>query len=42
MGLKDHYTADYADNTMYGYGSLGETKKDTLTTGDINGVLAKY
>lgn len=34
LGLNDHYNASYADATMYGYGSKGETKKNTLTTGD--------
>lgn len=34
MGLDDHYDAAYVDNTMYGYGSTNEIKKDTLTTGD--------
>lgn len=34
MGLDDHYDISYSDNTMYGYGSTGEIKKDTLTTGD--------
>jgi hypothetical protein len=38
MGLDDEYTSAYVDNTMYGYGSKGEVKKDTLTTGDIAGV----
>lgn len=42
MGLDDHYTSDYVDNTMYGYGSKGEVKKDTLTTGDVNGIKAIY
>lgn len=42
MGLNDIYTADYVNNTMYGYGSMGEVKKDTLTTGDIQGVQAIY
>lgn len=42
LGLDDHYTGDYAENTMYGYGSKTETKKDTLTTGDIDGVKAIY
>jgi hypothetical protein len=42
MGLDDVYTADYAHNTMYGYGSSGETKKDTLTTGDALGVAGLY
>jgi hypothetical protein len=43
MGLKDEYdAASYQNATMYGYGSLGEIKKDTLTTGDINGARAIY
>jgi hypothetical protein len=42
FGLDDHYTCDYADNTMYGYGSKGEVKKDTLTKGDISGINAIY
>lgn len=42
MGLNDTYTAPYVDNTMYGYGSKGEVKKDTLTTGDIQGIQAIY
>jgi len=42
MGLDDEYTSAYVDNTMYGYGSKGEVKKDTLTTGDIDGVSKIY
>jgi len=42
VGLDDHYTSAYADNTMYGYGAKGEIKKDTLTTGDIDGVAKIY
>lgn len=42
MGLDDEYTSDYTNNTMYGYGSKGEVKKDTLTEGDIAGVDAIY
>ena len=42
FGLNDHYTSAYANNTMYGYGSKGETKKDTLTDGDKTGVVALY
>lgn len=42
MGLDDEYATNYQDNTMYGYGSKNEIKKDTLTTGDINGVKAIY
>lgn len=42
MGLDDTYSSQYVDNTMYGYGAKGEVKKDTLTSGDINGVKAIY
>lgn len=42
MGLDDTYDAPYVDNTMYGYGAKGEVKKNTLTAGDITGVLAIY
>jgi len=42
MGLDDRYTSEFVNNTMYGYGSKGETKKDTLTSGDINGVSSIY
>lgn len=42
MGLDDEYTASYVDNTMYGYGSMGEIKKNTLTSGDVAGVGAIY
>lgn len=42
VGLNDHYTSAYANNTMYGYGSKGEVKKDTLSSGDIFGVLKIY
>ena len=42
MGLDDTYSAAYVDNTMYGYGSKGEVKKNTLTTGDVAGVVAIY
>lgn len=42
MGLNDHYTASYMDNTMYGYGSKGEIKKDTLTTGDTVNLSTIY
>jgi hypothetical protein len=42
FGLGDHYTDNYEDHTMYGYGSKGETKKDTLTNGDILGLEAIY
>ncbi len=42
FGLNDHYTADYANNTMYGYGNKMETKKDTLANGDIAGLQNIY
>jgi hypothetical protein len=42
MGLDDTYTDPFVDNTMYGYGSKGEVKKDTLTTGDTQGIQAIY
>lgn len=42
VGLDDMYTSAYVDNTMYGYGAKGETKKDTLTSGDIAGARAVY
>lgn len=42
LGLDDEYTSAYVDNTMYGYGSKAEIKKDTLTTGDKNGTFAIY
>lgn len=42
MGENDEYTQAYVNNTMFGYGSQGEVKKDTLTTGDKLGVSAIY
>lgn len=42
IGLNDHYTTSFANNTMYGYGAKGEIKKDTLTRGDIDGVAKIY
>ncbi|MFH1866982.1 MAG: matrixin family metalloprotease [Patescibacteria group bacterium] len=42
MGLADEYESAYQHNTMYGYGSTGETKKNTLTTGDKVGVENLY
>lgn len=38
FGLDDEYTSNFVDNTMYGYGSKGEVKKNTLTNGDVIGV----
>jgi len=42
FGLNDHYTAEYENNTMFGYGSKTETKKNTLTSGDVAGIKALY
>ena len=42
FGLDDMYTNDYANHTMYGYGSKGEVKKDTLTIGDTQSVKILY
>lgn len=42
FGLDDMKTSNYADNTMYGYGSKEETKKNTLTSGDIAGMETIY
>lgn len=42
LGLDDFYSGDYINNTMFGYGSKGETKKISLTSGDILGALAIY
>ncbi len=42
MGLDDEYTDNFVDNTMFGYGSRGETKKNTLEAGDVDGVRAIY
>lgn len=43
LGLDDEYDSTrFGDNTMFGYGSLGEVKKNTLTSGDISGVASIY
>ncbi len=42
MGLDDEYSSDYTNNTMYGYGATGQTKKDTLTGGDSAAVSSLY
>ncbi|MFH0891071.1 MAG: matrixin family metalloprotease [Candidatus Liptonbacteria bacterium] len=42
MGLDDEYTGEFAYNTMYGYGSTGQTNADTLTRGDVTGVQNLY
>ncbi len=42
MGLDDEYAGEFTNNTMFGYGSQMEAKKDTLTTGDISAVSSLY
>lgn len=42
LGMNDEYTGAFVDNTMYGYGSPAEVKKDTLTVGDVLGVSTLY
>lgn len=42
MGLDDNYDSGFVDNTMYGYGSTTEVKKDTLSTGDIAAINSIY
>lgn len=42
VGLADLYTSSCSEETMYGYGSYGETKKQTLNTGDIAGINKLY
>lgn len=42
IGLDDEYDSAYENNTMFGYGSKGEVKKVTLTTGDMQGAAALY
>lgn len=43
LGLDDEYDTNlYENNTLFGYGSLGEVKKNTLTTGDIAGIATIY
>ncbi len=42
FGLDDHYTGEYINNTMYGYGYKADAKAVTLTGGDISGLEAIY
>ena len=42
FGLDDLYNSEDQDLTMYGYGDRGELKKDTLGTGDTDGMRALY
>ena len=41
-GLDDIYDPACSEETMYGYASAGETKKRTLETGDILGIVELY
>lgn len=41
-GLNDLYITKCTELTMYGYSGYGETKKQTLGTGDISGIQALY
>lgn len=42
FGLNDHYTSNFVNNTMYGYGSKAETKKVTPEQGDKDGINLIY
>jgi|SRR3989344_6274476 len=42
FGMDDEYDGSYQHATMFGYGSLGEVKKNTLSTGDKTGVFSIY
>lgn len=42
VGLDDEYTANFVDNTMFGFGDRAEIKKSTLEAGDVAGVEVIY
>ena len=42
VGMGDLYDSTCANETMYGYGDLGETKKHDLNAGDIEGINKLY
>lgn len=42
LGMDDEYASNFQDNTMYGYGSKQEVKKNTLTTGDYTAAFNLY
>lgn len=43
LGLSDEYNAgSFGNNTMYGYGSVNEVKKNSLTSGDKAGIGQIY
>lgn len=42
VGLGDLYDSVCSEQTMYGFADLGETKKRSLETGDVNGMSRLY
>lgn len=42
VGLGDLYNTECSEQTMYGYADYGETKKQTLESGDISGIQKLY
>ena len=42
VGMGDLYNTECSTQTMYGYASYGETKKQTLEAGDIAGIQKLY
>jgi len=42
VGLGDLYNSECSEQTMYGYAEFGETKKQTLESGDISGIQKLY
>ena len=42
VGMGDLYNNECSEQTMYGYASYGETKKQTLEAGDIAGINKLY
>ena len=42
LGIDDNYDASFTNNTMYGYGSPTEVKKNSLSGGDVNAVNGIY
>ena len=42
VGMGDLYDSACGEETMYGYATYGETKKQTLNAGDIAGISKLY
>jgi hypothetical protein len=42
VGMGDLYDASCSEETMYGYGDFGETRKRDLNAGDIEGISKLY